>query len=164
MEEERIKVWCRGSKDNPRGVLEALLDAGLKLFDKDHEFANEGIKRNLSNPKVIFFSGCDSYQRPNFIGYYREDNLALIPIMDKWRQLQPKNVEHIVDLSEKWHPFSTEPILFDEPQHMKNILFWDGGSQVKMLYVSGRDFKAISQKLHFDPKYYADIKDFIPRK
>lgn len=160
--EEVIKVWCRGSKENPQGVLKALLDAGLKLFDHDKEFANDRIRQNLSNPKMIFFSGRDCYQRPNFIGCYREDNLALIPIMDKWKQLQPKQVESLVDLNMKWHIFTNEPVLFSQPQHMKNILFWDGEYDIKMLFVSARDFPTIDMRLGFKPKYYADVRDLLP--
>lgn len=159
--EKTIKVWCRGSKENPQGVLKALLDAGLRMFDDD--IANESIRRNLSNPKVIFFSGTDDYLRPNFIGYHREDNLCLIPIMDKWKQLQPKQVGKLVDINLYWHNMTKEPI-FSQPQHMKNILFWDGEYNIKMAFVSGNDFKNIRTKIGFEPKYYADVRNFLPNR
>lgn len=162
--EEVIKVWCRGSKENPQGVLKALTDAGLREF-KDEIF-RDATREAMSNPHNIFFSGQDAYGNKNFIGYHNENELmtrAIIKGWDPgWTQLHPVKVPMMINLQDAWHPFSSTPSIFDRPQHMKNILFWDGEYDIKMLFVSARDFPTIDMRLGFKPKFYADVRDLLP--
>lgn len=164
MEEKQIKVWCRGSKTNPQGVLKALTDAGLKEFND--EISRNGTREAMSNPHNIFFSGHDAYGHPNFIGYHNENELTTEAIIKGWepgwKELHPVKVPMMINLQDAWHPFSPTPSIFDKPQHMKNILFWDGDYNIKMMFVSGKDFATIWSKLGFEPKYYANVRDFIP--
>ena len=97
MEEEKvIKVWCRGSKENPDGVLKALQDEGLVLtkgsiLDYD--------RRPFANPSNIFRSMNDAYGHPNHIGYHPdyelETNLIIRGVTKGWRQVKPVSVEKL---------------------------------------------------------------------
>lgn len=165
MEEKVIKVWCRGSKTNPQGVLKALTDAGL--HESKDEFWRERDRKAMANPRNIFRSMSDIYGRPNYIGYHDEDELETYSIVhgleSGWKQVFPSKKENWIDLNRKWRLMGNNP-MFRTDKTILDLFIWNGkhGGECQLQHrlMNKNDFELAKTVEIF--KYWAYVKDFLP--
>lgn len=164
-EEKIIKVWCRGSKTNPQGVLRALKDAGL--HENEDKFWHDILLEAMSNPHYIFRSMNDAYGRPNYIGYHDEKELETSCIIQGlepgWKQVVPSKKENWIDLNRKWREMGNNP-MFSTCKTYLELFIWNGkhGGECQLQHrlMNYNDFELAKTVKTF--KYWAYVKDFLP--
>lgn len=80
------KVFIYGNKNNPEGVKKALERHGV---DCSTPF-QESFRKALADPHTILFNGTDAYGKPGHVGWYKDDNLACVPMVyheEGWIQI-----------------------------------------------------------------------------
>ena len=158
------KVFIYGNKNNPEGVKKALERHGV---DCSTPF-QESFRKALADPHTILFNGTDAYGKPGHVGWYKDDNLACVPMVyheEGWIQIFPSKKEKFVDLNRMWRPMGSEPIDFTDDKKMVTFILWDGNEdypKVSVMYCNKSAFHLLFVQGQY--QYWAYMKDFIPHK